>query len=265
MIAGGTSTAQAPGPPPVLPAPVDPPPRASYRRKLRDAAVVIIAAAAAAILLRTFVLEAFRIPSRSMEPSLLAGDFVIVSKLPSARPNRGEVFAFHVPAGVNAGRGEVVFVKRCVAEPGDSVVVADGIIWVNGVRADLPGSVASSGAPPANLAGIHGTWVIPRPGEEVVLSDSMLPHWHSLVEREGHRVTTGPGGEVLLDGTPATSYRVEQRHYFVAGDNRTDSYDSRYWGLLPESAVLGKAILIYWSWDDRLSAIRWGRAGTIVR
>jgi len=239
--------------------------RSASWRKLRDAAVILVAAIAAAVLLRAFVLEALRVPSRSMEPSLLAGDFVIVSKLPPARPKRGEVFAFHIPAGVDPGGGEMVFLKRCVAVPGDSVVVADGVIRVNGVQANPPGAAASPETNLASLAGIHGTWVIPRPGEEIVLSDSVLAHWHSLIEREGHRVTTGSSGEILLDGTPVTSYRVKRRHYFVAGDNRTNSYDSRFWGLLPETAVLGKAILIYWSWDDRLSAVRWGRVGAIVR
>jgi signal peptidase I len=200
-----------------------------------------------------------------MEPSLLAGDFVVVSKLPIAHPKRGEVFAFHVPAGVDPGRGELVFVKRCVAVPGDSVFVAGGVIWVNGVRADPPGMGASPGANPASPAGIHGTLVIPRPGDNIELSDSVLVHWHSLIEREGHRLTAGASGEVLLDGRVVTSYHVEQRHYFVAGDNRSDSYDSRFWGLLPETAILGRAVLIYWSWDDRQSAIRWGRIGAIAR
>jgi len=198
-----------------------------------------------------------------MEPSLLAGDFVIVGKLPHSPPERGEVFAFHVPAGIDPGRGEMVFVKRCVAVPGDSVVVADGSIRVNGVRADPPGVAASEGSALPGAAGIGRTWVIPRPGDEILLNDSTLATWHSLIEREGHRVT--PGAEVLLDGVPATSYRVKQRHYFVVGDNRADSYDSRFWGLLPESSVLGKVILVYWSWDSRLSAIRWGRVGAIVR
>jgi len=235
------------------------------RRRLRDAGVILVAAVASALLLRTFVLEALRVPSRSMEPSLLPGDFVIVSKLPFARPGRGEVFAFRFPSGVDSPHAEVVFVKRCIAVPGDSVEVTDGMIRVNGVQADPPGMVASGAGLPPGLAGVHRTWVIPRPGEEIALSDSLLPRWHALIEREGHRVATGPSGDVLLDGTPATSYRVERRHYFVAGDNRTDSFDSRFWGLLPEDAVLGKAILIYWSWDSGLSAVRWGRLGALVR
>jgi len=231
-----------------------------FWRKIRDWGVILLAALAAALLLRAFVLEALRVPSRSMEPSLLPGDFVIVSKLPESRVKRGEVYAFRVPSGV--GHGESVFVKRCVAGPGDSVAVADGCLLVNGVRSDPPGVMAeSTGAPVVVRRG----WVIPRPGESIVLHDSVLYLWHSLIEREGHRAVATSGGSVLLDGKPAASYRVEQNHYFVVGDNREESYDSRRWGLLPEQALLGRVILVYWSWDDEHSAVRWGRLGTIVR
>lgn len=238
---------------------------ASGLRTIRDIAVIAVAAIAAALLLRTFVFEALRIPSHSMEPSLLPGDFVVVNKLPSSGPRRGEVFAFHSPKGDGGSHGAELYVKRCIAVPGDSVAMADGIVWVNGVRCDI---LLRAGVPDGTrnaLAGIHRTWVIPRPGEQIALDESTLPVWHPLVEREGHRVTAGPAGEILVDGIKAASYRVEQRHFFFAGDNAADSYDSRYWGLLPERAILGKAILIYWSWDSTLSTFRWSRVGMIVR
>jgi signal peptidase I len=234
-------------------------------RTIGDVALIGAAAIAAALLLRTFVFEALRIPSHSMEPSLLAGDFVIVSKLPSSGPRRGDVFAFHSLTGDGVSRGDQLYVKRCVAVPGDSVAMADGIIWVNGVRSEVPRPEDVGGGMRNALAGIHRTWVIPCPGEQIVLNESTLPAWHSLVEREGHRVTTGPAGEILVDGVTTPMYRVEQRHYFFAGDNAIDSYDSRYWGLLPERAILGKAILIYWSWDSALSTFRWSRVGMMVR
>jgi signal peptidase I len=238
--------------------------QAHLLRTLRDVVVIAVAAIAAALLLRTFVFEALRIPSHSMEPSLLAGDFVIVSKILASGPKRGEVFAFHSPAGNGVARGEELFVKRCVGVPGDSVAMADGILWVNGVRSAMHPAAGDDGSRNA-LAGIRRTWVIPRPGEQISLSESTLPAWHSLVEREGHRVTTSPSGEILIDGVAVTAYRVEQRHYFFAGDNASDSFDSRYWGLLPERAILGKALLIYWSRDSALSTFRWSRVGMMVR
>lgn len=224
--------------------------------------MILAAAIAAAVLLRLFVFEAFRIPSRSMEPTLLAGDFVIVNKLPYPRAEAGGVYAFRAPAIGDIDRGNEVFVKRCVAVPGDTVAVTDGAIRVNGKTVRLSGSDVAG---PRKLAGIRRTWVIPRAGEEIPLNDSSVSRWRSLIEREGHRIAAGPSGEVLLDETPATAYRVEQNHYFVAGDNPADSFDSRYWGLLPERAIVGRAVLVYWSWDDGLSAVRWGRMGTIVR
>jgi signal peptidase I len=231
-------------------------------RKALEWGVILVAAAGAAFLLRAFVLEALRVPSRSMEPSLLPGDFVIVSKLPESQVKVGAVYAFRVPSGV--GRGGSVFVKRCIAGPGDSVVLGDSVLLVNGVRADPPGGPAAEemqGSP----AVVRRSWVIPRRGEMIALHDSVLYLWHTLIEREGHIVTAAAGGGVLLDGKPAASYRVEQNHYFVVGDNRSESYDSRLWGLLPERALLGRVIAVYWSWDDARSAVRWGRIGTIVR
>ncbi len=239
---------------------------AAFRRsRALDAGIVVAAALAAAVLLRTFVLATLHVPTPSMEPSLLSGDFILVSKLPFPPTEAGGVYAFHAPAvGGGAVSGEEVFVKRCVGVPGDTVLVSDGVVRVNGRRVRT-GEAAGSEGTPTSLAGIRRTLVIPLPGERILLNDSTLVLWQSLVEREGHRVTRNPAGETLLDGAPARSYTVSQRNYFVAGDNSANSFDSRSWGLLPESAIIGRAILVYWSWDGDRSAARWGRVGMIVR
>ncbi len=232
-------------------------------RKALDAGIVIAAAIAAAILLRTFVAEAILIPTPSMEPSLLPGDFVVVSKLAFPRVEAGGVYAFGAPTVAGAAAAKEIFVKRCVGVPGDTVDVADGLLRVNGRR--LRTGEAGPAALPEKLARTHRTWVIPLPGERIPLNDSTLHLWQPLIEREGHRVARGTSGEILVDGAPTTSYRISRRNYFVIGDNSADSFDSRFWGLLPESAVIGRAILIYWSWDNDRSAVRWGRVGMIVR
>jgi signal peptidase I len=206
-----------------------------------------------------------------MEPSLEAGDFLLVNKLLYS-PQRGEVVVFRT--ATDLARGQMTLVKRCVGVPGDSVAMTEGVIWVNGMRADLPGTRMPPAEGPSDLGGIVRTWVIPRQGDTIHLQESSLPALQGVVAREGHRVALSPFGEVLIDGKPTTRYRVEQNHYFVAGDNRSDSYDSRYWGLIPEKAIIGKALVVYWSWDEsasarsifeRLATVRWRRIGMLVR
>jgi signal peptidase I len=237
---------------------------------LKDATVVLAAAVGAALFLHIAVLEAYRIPSRSMEPSLQAGDFLLVNKLFYA-PHRGEVVVFRTT--VDPGRGEMTLVKRCLAVPGDSVAMAEGVVWVNGARADSPGGDTPPTVGPSDLGGVVRTWVIPRKGDTIHLQESSLSTWQGFMLREGHRVTLSPLGEVLVDEKPSTTYNIEHNHYFVVGDNRSDSYDSRYWGLISEEEILGKALIVYWSWDesasahsicDRFAAVRWRRIGMLV-
>jgi len=242
-----------------------------FGHQLKDATLVLAAAVGAALFLRIVVLEAYRIPSRSMEPSLQAGDFLLVNKLFYA-PHRGEVVVFRTTG--DPGRGEMTLVKRCLAVPGDSVAMTEGVVWVNGVRADSPGAETPFDVGPSDLDGIVRTWAIPRKGNTIHLQESSLSTWKGIVLSEGHRVAVSPLGEVLVDGKPATTYYVEHNHYFVAGDNRSDSYDSRYWGLISEDSIVGKALMVYWSWDEsasthsilgRFAAVRWRRIGMLVR
>jgi signal peptidase I len=253
-------------------------------RRFRDGVIIFLAAASAALFLRAFVLEAYRIPSRSMEPALRAGDCLLVNKLPFGRniagiripasrtPERGEVLVFSLVD--ERDRAEQVLVKRCLAIPGDSVAVIEGSVWVNGVRADIPESDVASRPPSSALAHAVKMWNIPWAGATIPLQSSTLPQWKSMITREGHVVDLDPSGAVTIDGQPRTAYQFTRNYCFVAGDNRADSYDSRYWGPIPEDAIVGKAILVYWSWDeergsesfvDRISAIRWGRIGKLVQ
>jgi signal peptidase I len=243
--------------------------------RLKDLAVITLAAVAAAMFLRLFVVEAYHIPSHSMEPALLAGDRLLVSRLfYGARvgsfvipgwslPERGEVIVFELPSTADVSTEALTFVKRCVAVPGDTIASDGGDVWVNGA---LVG--AKSEGDPAHGPGAGSGWRIPLPGEEIPLTPDALPFWHPLIAREGHRVEAFPSGEVRIDGELAATFRVTENHYFVLGDNRSDSYDSRQWGLLPEHAVIGKAVLVYWSREDSAGGsgeIRWSRIGTLVR
>jgi signal peptidase I len=144
--------------------------------------------------------------------------------------------------------------------PGDTIAIFNGVLQLAGWPA------ASTGTIPAD----HRKWIIPHRGERISLDQSSLPAWLGIVTREGHDVTPLPDGRVLVDGAPTVTYRVQQNHYFVVGDNAEESSDSRNWGLIPESALIGKGLLVYWSKDAEppsggRARIRWERIGTLVR
>jgi signal peptidase I len=281
--------------------------------RFRDALWIVLATVAAALFLRTFVLEAYRIPSKSMEKTLLAGDFLLVNKfvygattprflpfsdiplphltLPAiSPPRRGDVMVFRFPGAHETGGDHPPgnYVKRVVAVPGDTVAIESGNVYVNGLPVPVP-RLASDGAEESPQAGPVSGWiptigtlhptrshpaVVPGKDQVLRLSSDSTGYWISLVKQEGHAVNMLDDGRFTVDGTVAETYRFVRDYYFVLGDNRSDSYDSRYWGFVPDESIIGKAMMIYWSWDeslpqmslfDRLSSVRWPRIGTIVR
>lgn len=212
------------------------------------------------LLLRGFVVEAFRIPTSSMEDTLLAGDFLLVSKvaygarvpgtgwrLPGlGRPDVGEVVVFRPPA--SAGRvGGTRYVKRVVAGPGDTVEMRSGRLRRNGRPVQEP--YARRGGGSGTAGALRFGW------QEAYL----LPEARSAGDYR-----PGPG-----DWGPL---RVPDDSLFVLGDNRAASEDSRHWGFVPREAVTGEPLFIYWSrrpegpegrpWIDR---VRWRRILSAVR
>ncbi len=207
------------------------------------------------LLLRTFLLEAFRIPSPSMENTLLVGDFLFVNKaiygaevpfihkyLPAVRePKRGDVLVFD-----SVEDEGLKVVKRLIGVPGDTLAMQAGVLYRNGVRADEP-------------------WVrhdLPTKSESPEYRLKMR-NWQSrhLVGRD----TTDYYPD-LQDWGPIV---VPPDSLFMMGDNRDVSYDGRYWGFLPRMNVRGTPLIIYYSYDAQswralpaLTAIRWGRIFT---
>lgn len=206
----------------------------------------ILIAVAIALVIRAFIVEPFRIPSGSMLPTLLIGDHLFVNKfvygpkipfsdmrLPGLRePERGDIIVFTVarnrgetvPADRNPGLPREEFVKRIVGLPGDRVEVQGNKVFVNDVEMDiepLPEKFRSPGG----------------------LDLDML------------EVTDGAKQYQILDDPnryfrergPVTT--VEEGRYFVLGDNRDHSKDSRYWGTVREAEIKGPAFILYWSWD----------------
>ena len=206
-------------------------PKTQKKSQLRDWTEALIVAAVLALIIRTFVVQAFKIPSGSMEDTLLIGDHLLVNKfiygtqLPFSddpflvvrEPERGDIVVFEFPEDKDKSYFDRRdFIKRVVGLPGDTVEVRNKNVFINGERYITPEAVYKDG----NL--IAG----PR--------DNMPP-------------ITVPEGS-----------------YFVMGDNRDRSYDSRFWRFVDRSAIKGLAFIKYWSWDSVEFMPRWGRIGRMI-
>ena len=218
------------------------------------------------LIFRTFLIEAYRIPSGSMIPTLLVGDWLFVNKLaygPNvpftdinlpgySDPKRGDVVVFKSPNQVDQPEDpNPTLVKRCVAIAGDTIYMRGGLLYVNGMP-QKQGYPASE-----NLKG-DGTFSHP------------LFQWQKNFELKGSRFGEPPAQPALDDWGPLV---VPAKHLFMLGDNRYDSKDGRYWGVVPRENVRGRPIFVYYSYNadnsDRplpfITDIRWGRLGTIIR
>lgn len=181
-----------------------------------------------AVFVITFVVQAFQIPSPSMENTLLVGDYLLVNKLvyggggmgdhfmPYRRVQRGDIVVFHYP--VNPAQH---FVKRVIGVPGDRVRLVNKQVLVNGRALNEP--YVRYSRPADDLFRDSFPRLDVAPGE--------TPEWWVLLRKlveDGHLI-------------------VPEGHYFVMGDNRDNSYDSRYWGFVPQSNIIGRPLVIYWS------------------
>lgn len=203
---------------------------------VREYTEAIIIAILLALFIRTFIVQAFKIPSGSMLPTLKIGDHLLVSKftyglrvpfsgallLPWKEPQRGDVIVFRFPKDRS-----VDYIKRVIGVPGDTVTIKDKRVFINGeVIAD----------PHAHFTSTD------------IIDGKASP-------RDNFGPVTVPEGAV-----------------FVMGDNRDNSYDGRFWGFVDQRDILGKAFILYWSWDlekpllsfERLASVRWSRIGDLV-
>ena len=182
------------------------PPRASSSRWIREGIIVVVVAVLVAVLLRTFVVQTFYIPSGSMEPTLQIGDRILVNKLSYDLHgvHRGDIVVFSRPPAENCGGPEVNdLVKRVIGLPGDVVSLSNGYVYIDGKRLD----------------------------------ESWLP------AAEQGITSAGPPG---TSSNLTHPYHVPANNYFVMGDNRTDSCDSRYWGTINKSLIVGKVEVRVW-------------------
>lgn len=211
--------------------------RSQKKNLVREYVEAIAIAILLALFIRTFIVQAFKIPSGSMLPTLKIGDHLLVSKfsyglrmpfsgtqiIPWNEPERGDVIVFKFPKDRS-----VDYIKRVVGVAGDTVTIKDKRLFING---------------------------------EAVTD----PHAHftsSLIidANAGPRDNFGP-------------VTVPKDAVFVMGDNRDNSYDGRFWGFVDQRDILGKAFILYWSWDleqplfslDRIASVRWSRIGDLIQ
>ena len=221
-----------------------------------DQVGTLVLAVVIALAIRAVVIEPFRIPSGSMLPTLLIGDHLFVNKfiygprvpftdwrLPGFRsPERGDVVVFEVARGLEGGRSVIIpadqrpelprddFIKRLVGLPGDRITVKNGVLKVNGV----PMEQIDLGVGHRDEAGRR------------------LDVRTEYLEDCAHAVLDDPG----LGGLQVVDFVVPEDRYFLMGDNRDYSNDSRQWGTVRLEEMKGPAFLLYWSWDVNGNALQ---------
>jgi signal peptidase I len=211
------------------------------------------------LLLRSFLVEPFRIPSGSMMPTLLVGDFILVNKfayglrlpvlntkfLEVGEPERGDVVVFRFPKDPS-----IDYIKRVVGVPGDEIYYRNKTLYVNGEP--VPKTAIGTYSGVGSGRGMTGTQV----------------HMEHLGDAE-HRVLVHPLAPDLAPGCHELLYgpvTIPEGSYFAMGDNRDNSNDSRCWGLVPEGNLVGKAFAIWMSWDGMREGfpVAWGRLGNVI-
>lgn len=195
---------------------------------IREYIEAILIALLLALFIRTFVVQAFKIPSGSMLNTLLIGDHILVNKfiygikdpfsgntwIPVKKPGRGDVVVFKYPLNPSQD-----YIKRVIGTEGDQIEIKNKKVYVNGEPQD--------------------------DSYAIFLDSKILPA--GVQGRDNMELKTVPANSL-----------------FVMGDNRDNSYDSRFWNFVDLKAVKGKAFIFYWSWDKKNFSVRWNRIGHLI-
>lgn len=197
------------------------------------------------------------IPTDSMEDTILAGDRIVVGKTDRAI-RRNDLIVLNHPDGSG-----VQLIKRCIGLPGDVVSIRAGVVYVNEKAVTAPSSVKiSSTDHPLDFP--HGSlgWTINNYGPVVTPMTGLSVHLDSLnVNLYQHVIRLEKKGNRYFSGIPPGDYTFKTDCYFVLGDYRSNSIDSRHWGFVPRELIIGKALLVYFSKDADKKQIRWNRIG----
>lgn len=202
------------------------------------------------LFIRSFLIQPYRVPTGSLEPTVLPGDFIFVNqfaygvRLPLVRrkimeygePHRGDIVLFYWPPDPSE-----IYVKRVVGLPGDHIAYHNKTLFVNGKKAEqeLIGKAYAQ--------------------ETETVDVPVIQKKENLLGKV-HDIFVSPD----TSGVQDFEKDVPAGHYFMMGDNRDASYDSRYWGLVEERYLIGKALVIWMSWDSKHFGVRWHRLGKLL-
>lgn len=272
-----------------------------FWREVKSILIIV----AIALFVRSTIIEAYQVPTGSMENTIKVGDFILGNKFiygvrtpdwlgvpfthigfhipnwrtpPFDQPETKDVVIFQYPID-----DRINYIKRLVGEPGSTVEVRNKTLYVNGKPFENPKEVKYTAQdthpkdwqepnifpPGAGNRDFYGPFHVPERGDTYVFGEDNTALIRYLVVQDGHSFDYN-AGRFFVDGEEVDSYTVEQDYYFVMGDNRDNSWDSRYWGPVPFDNILGQGMITYFSWNKNiplyrpLDKIRWDRIGRIV-
>ncbi len=260
----------------------------SKKSIIREYLEVILITIFVAFGIKIFIMDAYRIPTGSMENTLIAGDYILVNKfiygpgtprtipltgieIPHVRfpgfrkPDRGDVIVFKFPGDRDEiePSANLNYIKRAVGLPGDTVEIRNRSVFVNGTafpklttQRGSSRSLKPSGRNDLRIfpSGApfnednYGPIYVPKQGDTLTINIENIKQWEVFLRRDGADVEVLPDGSITINGDITNRYGIQSNYYFTLGDNRDNSLDSRFWGFVPEENIIGQALLIYWSW-----------------
>lgn len=285
----------------------------TIKDKFVENAISLLKTAAILLIIISAVVEASRVPTGSMEDTILAGDFLLINKFiygmatPRYIPLTGVELPFYrFPSFVEPERNDIIvfkypghrdqiespelvhYVKRCVAQPGDTLEIIDKVVFINGEEFPIPhyvnydNSLLPKGVADPYIfpkgsgwnSDNYGPLVIPKKGDVIELSRNNIEQWETFINREYlEDVVKFVNDDIYINGEKTNQYVVKEDYYFAMGDNRDNSLDSRYWGFVPRENITGTPIIIYWSWNseipfsrlfDLLGSVRLNRVAKLI-
>jgi len=265
-------------------------------------------------LVTSSLIQGSRVPTGSMEKTVLIGDWTMVNKLrynlttprnipftdialPHLEllkwgdPKPYDIVVFEFPGNRDNIKHTAIenYVKRCIGTPGDTVQIIDRVIYVNGIEFKRPPHIQylkSESYPSHNSdpeifpvgsgwnSDNYGPLVVPSKGYAIKLTVENIHQWETFINRDFEKdVVDVSGGKIFINGKETTEYIVTDDYYFMIGDNRDNSLDSRFWGFVPRRNVVGSPMFVYFSWNSDIpfsdffnlvSSIRFDRIGKII-
>ncbi|MCF7740681.1 MAG: signal peptidase I [Candidatus Marinimicrobia bacterium] len=272
-----------------------------FWREVRSWVIIILIALG----LKSTIVASYMVPTGSMENTIMTGDFLIGNKflfgartpdwigIPYTRIGFN-VPSFRLPAFTEPEQGDIIifkfprdehlrYVKRCIAEPGQTVNIKRKKLYVDGNQFELPehGKFERAQIIPSDYAqpGVfstspdnidnYGPLYVPEKGDTLTVGETPKHILKNILKLSDHEYSVEED-YITVDGHRKQHYIVQQDYYFMMGDNRDNSFDSRYWGFVAADQILGKPLFVFMSWNKNMplyritKKIRWNRIGTVV-